>query len=77
VKKMMKITIDRNGCIGCGACWAICPEVYEPNADDAKSRIVEKFQVSGNCAEGQVEEKLAECAHRGADGYPVQVISIE
>ena len=32
---MMKITIDRNGCIGCVACWAICPEVYEPNADDA------------------------------------------
>ncbi|NLU44686.1 MAG: ferredoxin [Acholeplasmataceae bacterium] len=55
----------------------MCPEGYEPNADDAKSRIVEKFQVSGNCAEGQVEEKLAECAHRGADGYPVQVISIE
>ena len=30
---MMKAKIDRDGCIGCGMCTEICPEVFEM-ADD-------------------------------------------
>ncbi len=74
---MVKVTIEREGCISCGVCWATCPEVYEQNAEDAKSQITGKFQVDGNIAEGSVEENLTECARQGADGCPVQVITVE
>lgn len=73
---MIKITIDREGCISCGACWTSCSDVYEQNSEDAKSQVVEKFQVSGNVAEGKVEDSLLECALQGADICPVQVISV-
>ena len=74
---MVKVTIDREGCISCGACWSTCPEVFEQNADDAKNQIVNQFQVGGNIAEGSIEKNLEECARQAADGCPVQVISVE
>ena len=73
---MIKITIDREGCISCGACWTSCSDVYEQNSEDAKSQVAEKFQVSGNVAEGKIEDSLLECALQGADICPVQVISV-
>jgi len=42
----MKVTIDRENCIGCGACEAVCPEVFKL-ADEGKSSIVEKYQKDG------------------------------
>ena len=74
---MTKIKIDREGCISCGACWEACPEIYEQNAEDEKSQIDGKFRVSENLAEGNVEGILVECAQQGADGCPVQVISLD
>jgi ferredoxin len=74
---MAKITIERDGCISCGACWGICPTVYEENTEDAKSQIVSEFQEDGNLAEGNVEEDLEDCAQQGADSCPVQVIFVE
>ena len=64
---MIKITIDREGCISCGACWTSCSDVYEQNSEDAKSQVAEKFQVSGNVAEGKIEDSLLKCALGG--GY--------
>ena len=54
-----------------------CPEIYEQNAEDEKSQIVGKFRVAENIAEGSVEGTLVECAQQGADGCPVQVISLD
>jgi len=34
----MKIKVDQEKCIGCGACVAICPEVFEIGPD-GKSRV--------------------------------------
>ena len=74
---MVKIIINRDECISCGACWSSCSDVFEQNAEDAKSQIVAKFQIDGNIAEGKVEDNLTACARQGADVCPVQVISVE
>ena len=39
----MKVNIDRNTCIGCGACQAICNDVFEYDDDgimNVKTEIV-------------------------------------
>ena len=74
---MAKVTIDREGCIGCGMCWDTCPSVYEQNAEDSKSQIISSLQDAGNPAIGKIPEKDVDCARQGSDACPVSVISIE
>lgn len=74
---MAKVTIDREGCIGCGMCWDTCPSVYEQNAEDSKSQVISALQDAGNPAIGKMPEKDVDCARQGADACPVSVISIE
>ena len=37
----MKATVDRNGCIGCGLCAEICPDVFDI-ADDGLAEAVKE-----------------------------------
>ncbi len=60
----MKVTVDREGCIGCGVCENICPEVFRI-ADDGLSEVIAK--PDGN------EEKVKEAA----ESCPVEVIHTE
>ncbi len=60
----MKVTVDREGCIGCGVCADICPEVFHI-ADDGLSEVIAK--PDGN--EEKVEEAAGSC--------PVEVIHTE
>ncbi|MBI4302956.1 MAG: ferredoxin [Chloroflexi bacterium] len=71
----MKIRIDRDGCIECGACEAACPEVFVLKIGEPAS-VVEKYQTSGP-AEGEVGEELSSCAREAAQSCPVDVISVE
>ena len=50
---MNKIKIDKEKCIGCGACQSICPEVFEVVGDKA---IIKK-QIDTPC----VEDALSSC----------------
>ena len=34
----MKVKVDKDSCIGCGACAAICPEVFDLD-DDGLSEV--------------------------------------
>ncbi len=74
--KFFKIAIERAECIGCGACWIACPEVFEENKEDSLSQIVETYRI-GSIAEGQVPETLADCVRNAADGCPVEIIHVE
>lgn len=58
----MKVTIDKKKCIGCGACEAICSEVFHMNSDGK--------------AEAESETTL-KCAKEAADSCPVQAISVK
>ncbi|MGN0639697.1 MAG: ferredoxin [Oscillospiraceae bacterium] len=59
----MKIEIDRDGCIGCGLCAEICPEVFRI-AEDGLSTVIP--DASG------LDDKVGEAA----DACPVSVIHL-
>jgi len=72
----VKVTIDREECVSCESCWAMCPEVFEQNAMDSWSQILEKFQVGSNPAEGDVPEELRDKVQEAADACPVTIIHV-
>lgn len=67
----MKIKLDREKCIGCGSCSAVCPKFFEM-ADDGRSHIIglEKGVTE------ELEVKKIECAEAAAEICPVQCIEV-
>lgn len=58
----MAITVDKETCIGCGTCAALCPETFQMS-DDGKSDVISQSD--------------AECAKNAAQSCPVQAIKVE
>ena len=54
--------IDKNLCIGCGACVSLCPKSFQMNDEDGKADAVSQDDV--------------ECAKNAAESCPVQAISV-
>jgi len=71
---MPKVIQEREKCIGCGSCAALCPKYWEM-AEDGKSRLLNSTQKG----EGKFELEVAhiECNQEAADSCPVQIIHIE
>ncbi len=70
----MKIILDRNKCIGCGACAALCPKYFEMSEDGKSSLKGAKVK-----PKTQIEEltiKKLGCAQDAADSCPVKAINI-
>ena len=65
----VKIIHDRDACIGCGACAAVCPG-YWVMADDGKSDLK-------GAKKDVLEVKEAGCNKEAAQGCPVNCIHIE
>lgn len=61
----MKVRIDRDGCISCGLCVQICPEVFRI-ADDGLAEVYH-----------EPDEAMAELVREAADSCPVSVIHVE
>lgn len=70
---MNKIKLEREKCIGCGSCQAICSKYFEL-IDDGKSHI--KGSKETDHIEELEVEKL-ECAESAAEACPAQCIHIE
>ncbi|MBU0959056.1 MAG: ferredoxin [Nanoarchaeota archaeon] len=50
------VKINRQGCIGCGNCPSVCPEVFEM-ADDGKASVKKGQAKSANpCVDKAIEE---------------------
>lgn len=73
----MKVRIDREECIACGACSLDCPEVFEEGEADGTSQIVEAYRVDGDLGLGEVPDELGDCVRRAAEGCPVEIIHVE
>jgi len=62
----MKAYVDQDGCISCGLCIDVCPEVFSYNEDGKSQAIVE--DIPEDCIERAIEAR---------DGCPVSVIDLE
>jgi len=70
----MKVVHEREKCIGCGSCVALCQKYWEMAEDGkAKLRDSKKNQKTGN---DELEVEKAECNQEAADACPVQIIHI-
>ena len=62
----MKANVDKDTCIGCGACPSICPEVFSMDSENLSVPI-----------EDDIPEDVLDAAQEARDSCPVSVISIE
>lgn len=71
---MAKITLDKEKCIGCASCSAICPKYFDLQ-DDGKAHIIgaQKNQAGND----ELETEKLECAEAAAEACPVLCIHIE
>lgn len=61
----MKATIERDGCIGCGLCTGVCPEVFGM-ADDGFAEVI-----------AEPTQATIDSAKEAAEGCPATVITVE
>ncbi len=54
----MKVTVNKDLCIGCGACAAICEDVFELNDEGLSEVIVDKVSEDD---EESVKEAIESC----------------
>ncbi len=71
----MKVSINRDKCIGCGVCESTCPDVFKL-AEDGKSSVVEKHR-KGSLGEGKVDKDLTQCVEEAETSCSVEAISTE
>jgi len=75
----IKVWIDRDQCIADMVCVSLCPDVFEMNAEDGKSQIVEQYRVEHNAEKsvGIVPENLEDCVTSAAESCPTNIIHYE
>jgi len=71
---MTKVILEREKCIGCGSCQAVCPDHFEMQ-DDGKSRLLGSKQNKQDKTEELETEELA-CMKDAAEACPIQIIKI-
>lgn len=62
---MAKVTVE--GCIGCGACTGVCPDVFDLGDDGLA------FSVVGD----EIPAELEADAKEAAEACPVEAITVE
>jgi len=70
----MKVTIDQEECVGCGACEESCAEIFAFEAG-AQARIKTNYQTNG-LFEGEIPDELLSCAQDPAESCPIEAIRV-
>lgn len=55
----MKVIVNRDNCIGCGACEALCPEVFQID-DEGLSTVIDNKDINEELLE-KVTEAMESC----------------
>ena len=61
----MKVKVNKDACIGCGACASICPDVFEINDEGLSVAKVE-----------EVKDELQDEVRDAADSCPTGAIEV-
>ena len=61
----MKVKVNKDACIGCGACASICPDVFELNDEGLSEAKVE-----------EVKDELQDEVRDAADSCPTGAIEV-
>lgn len=72
--KMAKIILEKEKCIGCGSCAAVCADFFEITEDGKGHLKGGKFEDETEKEELEVQD--SGCAREAADICPVQCIEI-
>jgi ferredoxin len=72
---IMKVIINKEKCIGCATCEALCPQIFKLE-EDGKSSIVEPYR-KGSPSKGEIENSLIPCAENAKESCPVEAITTE
>ncbi|MFZ5595488.1 MAG: ferredoxin [Bacillota bacterium] len=59
----MRMVVDQDLCISCGACVDVCPEVFDWNSDDKAQAIVD-----------EVPSEYEDQSQEAAEGCPTNAI---
>lgn len=70
---MAKVIQEREKCVGCGACAAVCPKYWEMKGD-GKSFLKESTIIEGNHV---LTLEDPECNTEAAEACPVKCIKVE
>lgn len=70
----MKIILEREKCIGCGSCQALCPKYWEL-LEDGKTHL-KNSKKNPDTGNEELEITTLECNQEVADACPVQCIQI-
>lgn len=72
----IRVHIDRDECIMCGACYDVCPEVFQEGLADGLSQVIEAYRVNDDPAEGLIPADLEDCVRAAALDCPVEIIRV-
>ena len=72
----MKVKVNKDACIGCGACAAICDEVFEIN-DEGLSEVKVEEENKEKEEFVSVKKELQDEVRDAADSCPTGAIEIE
>jgi len=73
---MKTVSVDRDACISCAACWLLCPGVFIREKRDEKSSIQPRLRSGDRLGEGTVPTDLEGYAAEAAQACPVHVITL-
>ncbi len=72
---MAKIIHERQKCIGCGSCAALCSKYWEM-AEDGKARLLNSKENPETKGNYELELKEIGCNLQAAESCPVQIIHL-
>lgn len=73
---MAKIVLEKDKCIGCGTCAALCPEFWEVEGGKATIKGAQKKSGDREELDAKLDDKQIECNKQCEENCPVACIQV-